>query len=80
MGKITVIKNYALPKLVYVFSSLPDPTKTTIKQIETIMYDFIWDSKPAKIKRDVLTMDYENGGVKNDSSRNIYEIFKNMLD
>ena len=62
MGKITVIKNYALPKLVYVLSSLPDPTKTTIKQIETIMYDLIWDSKPAKIKRDVLTTDYEKGG------------------
>ena len=64
MGKITVIKNYALPKLVYVLSSLPDPTKTTIKKIETIMYDFIWDSKPARIKRDVLTMDYEKGGLK----------------
>ena len=64
MGKITVIKNYALPKLVYVLSSLPDPTKTTIKKIETIMYDFIWDSKPAKTKRDVLTMDYEKGGSK----------------
>ena len=64
MGKITVIKNFALPKLVYVLSSLPDPTKTTIKKIETIMDDFIWDSKPAKIKRDVLTMDYEQGGLK----------------
>ena len=64
MGKITVIKNYALQKLVYVLSSLPDPTKTTIKQIETIMYDFIWDSQPAKIIRDVLTMDYEKGGLK----------------
>ena len=29
-----------------------------------IMYDFIWDSKPAKIKRDVLSMDYEKGGLK----------------
>ena len=28
------------------------------------MYDFIWDSKPAKIKRDILTMDYEKGGLK----------------
>ena len=53
MGKITVIKNYAHPKPVYVLSSLPDPTKTTIKQIETIMYDFIWDSKPAKIKKNM---------------------------
>ena len=62
MGKNTVIKNYAPQKLVYVLSSLPDPTKITFKQIKTIMYDFIWDSKPAKIKRDVHTMDYEKGG------------------
>ena len=66
IDKLTVIKNYALSKLVYVLSSLTDPTKTTIKQIETITYDLIWDSKPAKIKRDVLiTMDYEMGwGLK----------------
>ena len=61
MGKITLIKNYALPKLVYVISSLPDPTKNTIKQIKTIMYNFKWDSKPAKMIRDVLTTDYERG-------------------
>ena len=54
MGKITVIKKYALPKLVYVLSSLPDPNKQTIKRIETIMYDFLWDSKPAKIKEKYL--------------------------
>ena len=35
-----------------------------VKQIETIMYDFIWDSKPAKIKKDVLTMDFEKGVSK----------------
>ena len=64
MGKITVIKNYALQKLVYVLSSLPDPNIQTIKRIETIMYDLIWDSKPAKIEREILTMDYENGGLK----------------
>ena len=64
MGKITVIKNYALPKLVFVLCSLLDPTKQIIKRIETIMYDFLWDSKPAKIKRKILTMDYEKGGLK----------------
>ena len=37
MGKITVIKNYALPKLVYVLSSLPDLNIYTIKRIETIL-------------------------------------------
>ena len=28
------------------------------------MYDFLWDSKPAKIKREIHTMDYEKGGLK----------------
>ena len=28
------------------------------------MYDFIWDSKPAKVKTGILTMDYEKGGLK----------------
>ena len=64
MGKISIIKNYALPKLVYVLSSLPDPNKQTIKRIETIMCDFLWDSEPAKIKKETLTMDYEKGGLK----------------
>ena len=32
MGKITVIKIYALPKIVYVLSSLPDPTKTVLSK------------------------------------------------
>ena len=43
MGKIAVIKTYALPKLVYVLSSLPDPTKQTIERIETVMYDFFME-------------------------------------
>ena len=28
------------------------------------MYEFILDGKPEKIKRDILTMGYENGGLK----------------
>ena len=28
------------------------------------MYDFLWDSKPAKIKREILIMDYEKGVPK----------------
>ena len=63
-GKITVIKNYALPKLVYVLSSLPNPPQETVKRIEKMMYNFLWDGKPEKIKRETLTNDYKNGGLK----------------
>ena len=64
MGTITVIKNYALPKLIYAISSLPNPPTQTVKRIEKLMYDFIWDGKPKKIKRDILIMGYESGGLK----------------
>ena len=41
MGKITVVKNYALPKLIYALSSLPNPPIETVKRIEKRMYEFI---------------------------------------
>ena len=34
MGKIVVIKNFALPQLIYPLTSLQNPTKEMIKRIE----------------------------------------------
>ena len=64
MGKITVIINYVLPKQIYALLYLPNPPTQTFKRIEKLMYDFIWDGKPENIKRDVLTLGYESGGLK----------------
>ena len=64
MGKIVVIKSYALPKLIYPLTSLPNPPNETIKRIEKMMYNFIWDGKPDKIKREILTSDYDKGGLR----------------
>ena len=64
MGKIVVIKNYALPKLIYHLTSLPKPPKDTIKRLEKLMFNFLWDGKPDKIKRETIIQDYEYGGLK----------------
>ena len=64
LGKVTVIKTYALPKLIYPLTVLRTPDQKTIKQINDIMYDFLWDKKPAKIKRDTIIQQYEDGGLK----------------
>ena len=64
MGKITIIKDYALPKLIYALSSLPNPPTQTVKRIEKLMYQLIRDGKPEKNKRDILTMGYKNRGMK----------------
>jgi hypothetical protein len=33
------------------------------KEIETLMWDFIWEGKLNQIKRDVCCLDIENGGM-----------------
>ena len=64
MGKIVVIKNFALPKIIYPLTSLQNPPKETIKEIEQLMYAFLWDNKPDKIKRSTLIKDYNQGGLR----------------
>ena len=64
MGKITVIKTFALPKLIFALSALLNPSNVTINHIEKIMYAFIWDNNPEKIKRNTLIQKYEAGGIK----------------
>ena len=74
MGKVTVVKN-ALPKLFFALSSLPNPRKSII---EKIMYSFIWDSKPDKIKRSTLIQNYEKGGIKIIHVK-LYNVFKGYM-
>ena len=64
MGKTTVIKSFDLPKLIYALSSLQYPPKEIIKEIQKILYAFIWEGKPEKIKREILIQHYEKGGLK----------------
>ena len=64
IGKIVVIISYALPKLIYPLTSLPNPPQETFKRIEKLIYYFIWDGKPDKIKREISTSDYDKGGLR----------------
>jgi hypothetical protein len=63
-GKIIIIKTFGNSQLVYPFSNLPSPSDEFLKQIERCNFSFIWDSKPDKIKRDVLYKPYGEGGLK----------------
>ena len=63
IGKITVIKSLALPKLIHLFSALPNPPKYILSELEKIFFKFIWNNKPDKIKRKTLISSYEKGGL-----------------
>ena len=45
-------------------SSLCRQMNLCIKQINNLFFDFLWNSKGDKIKTDVITQDYGNGGLK----------------
>ncbi len=71
-GKITVIKNIAMPILLYVTSSLPIPEWLADKVTQKV-YEFIWNNKPDKVSRETLTAEIEKGGLK---MINIEKMFK----
>ena len=64
IGKIAVIKTFALPKLIYPLTVLENPKPDLINKINKYMFDFLSDDKPDKISRKTIIQDYENSGLK----------------
>ena len=62
-GRITIIKSVALPQLVHLFSSIPNPPADILQKLQNACFSFIWN-KVEKIKRTVMYNEYENGGFK----------------
>lgn len=64
LGKITVIKTLMISIFNHLFIALPNPNQTVINYINNILYDFLWNKKPSKIKSSVITKQYCEGGLK----------------
>ena len=52
-----------MSQIVYQLSSLPSH-QTVVHEINSILYDLLWDSKGDKIKRTESVNDYDKGGLK----------------
>ena len=76
VGKIVVLKSLALPVLNHLFIALPTPDEKFLKELEKLIFSFIWNDKPDRIKRDVLTLDYKLGGLKMINVRNFIKSMK----
>ena len=63
LGKITVIKTLLTSQLNHLFMSIPNPNELFIKKLNTLLFKYIWDEKPDKIKRDILYQPYNKGGL-----------------
>jgi len=64
LGRITVLKSLVLSQLTYLFLNLPDPPTNVLKELEHMFFQFLWNKKPAKIKKSVICKLYIEGGLQ----------------
>ena len=50
-GKITVIKSLVISKITHLLLNLPDLEDNLLKELNTLLYNFLLDGKTDKIKR-----------------------------
>jgi len=63
LGKITVLKSLIASQLVHIFSPL-QTNRTAIKEINVMVYNFLWNDKGKKIKRKVMINDCSEWALK----------------
>ena len=59
-----MIKTLALPKLIHLLTSLPNLEQALFNDLNQLSFNFTWDGKPVKVKRNTLITDFEDGGLK----------------
>lgn len=64
IGKIIIIKTFAVSQLVYILTVLPSPPVNFLQEINRLFHKFIWDNKPDKIRRSVLLNNKQDGGLR----------------
>ena len=62
-GKITVLKSLTASQLIYVLSPLKTNQKA-ITEINQLFFNFLWNGKVDKIKRNVIIANYTDGGLR----------------
>jgi hypothetical protein len=62
-GKILILKSLAASKLIYVCSMIFVPEWFTTA-VDKLFTEFLWDGKPAKIKKKTIIANIESGGLK----------------
>ena len=71
-GKIRVANNFILTKLFYRLECV-DITILKVKEIETVIFNFIWGKTVAgRVNRNVLLLEYKSGGLQ------LYDIIERM--
>jgi hypothetical protein len=63
-GKVTIIKSLIIPQITYLLSILPNPEISYFKEIDKVIFSFLWDNKPPKLSRTMVLRKIAFGGAK----------------
>lgn len=64
MGRINIVKMDILPKVLYIFQTIPTFFSTNLlDQLRKAVGRFIWSHKSPRIRRDILIRAKKNGGL-----------------
>ena len=63
LAKVTVIKGILLGNFTHLFAALPSPNKIFLKKLEQMLFKFLWDDKPDKLKREQVCIPYYQRGL-----------------
>ena len=74
IGKITIVKTLIISKFTHLFMTLPTPV-TVLNDLNKLLFNFIWDGKPDKIKREQMCANKLKGGL---NMTNVYNFEKSL--
>ena len=62
-GRVLILKSLAISQIIHLASLLPFPNDL-IQEIEQMIYEFLWNGKTHKVKKDVIIHDFKEGRHK----------------
>ena len=62
-GKVLIIKTFGISQFMYLAGLIPFPGYA-VNEINTVLYDYIWNGKTCKVKRNVFIQNYDDGGLR----------------
>ena len=62
LGRIAIIKSLLISNFNYLFLTLPNPPSVFLKELNHILFKFVWSNKPDRIKRSVACRPVCEGG------------------
>ena len=63
IGRISIVKALLLSKLVHLFMALPNPSTRCMKELERMLFSFVWGKKNDKVKRTKLVQSPSKDGL-----------------